>query len=315
MIFPPKIPVVIAHRGASGYLPEHTLPAKAMAHAQGADFLEQDLVLTRDGVPIVLHDIHLDTVTDVATQFPSRRRPDARFYAIDFLLSEIRQLNVRERFDPQTGAPVFPNRFSARIDQLRIPTFEEELLFIQALNRSTGRSAGIYPEIKQPAFHRSHGTDITAAVLSVLDALKEPDLPCFVQCFDPTELRRVREEFRSPHHLIQLLEESDCVRMLQSSEMLQQKLARIAEYANGIGPSLKGVFIDRQATPLVPAAHAAGLLVHPWTYRVDALTAGFTTFEDLHRASREVGVDGLFSDFPDRSLALIKAPSPVGETI
>lgn len=307
MSFPAEFPIVIAHRGASGYLPEHTLPAKAMAHAQGAHYLEQDLVLTRDGVPIVLHDIHLDTVTDVATRYPSRRRSDGRFYAIDFLLSEIQELHVRERFDPATGKPVFPNRFSAQINQFRIPTFEEELTFIQALNRSTGKKTGIYPEIKQPVFHRNHGADITAAVMAILDRLTEANLPCYVQCFDPNELRRVREEFRSPLKLIQLLEHSDCERMLQSPEILQRELSQIAEYANGIGPSLNGIFVNHHPTPLVAAAHEAGLEVHPWTYRADVLAAGFTSFEELHRASREVGVDGLFSDFPDRSLALVKA--------
>ncbi|MEW6710741.1 MAG: glycerophosphodiester phosphodiesterase family protein, partial [Candidatus Riflebacteria bacterium] len=90
-------PINIAHRGASGYLPEHTLPAKALAHGMGADYIEQDLVLTKDGHPIVVHDIHLDTVTDVATRFPERKRDDGRFYAIDFTLAEIKTLKVTER--------------------------------------------------------------------------------------------------------------------------------------------------------------------------------------------------------------------------
>ena len=101
----PKI--VIAHRGASGYLPEHTLPAIAMAHGQGADYLEQDLVLSKDGVPMVLHDIHIDTVSDVAKRFPDRRRADGRYYALDFTVAELKQLAVSERFDPKTGAAVF----------------------------------------------------------------------------------------------------------------------------------------------------------------------------------------------------------------
>ena len=98
----PSRPIVIAHRGASGYLPEHTLAAKAVAHAQGADFIEQDVVLTRDDQPIVLHDVHLDTVTDVAQVFPGRKRGDGRYYAIDFTLEEIQRLRVTERVDHQT---------------------------------------------------------------------------------------------------------------------------------------------------------------------------------------------------------------------
>ena len=95
--------LVIAHRGASGYLPEHTLPAIAMAHAMGADYLEQDVVLSKDDVPIVLHDIHIDTVTDVARRFPDRKRADGRYYAIDFTVAELKQLPASERFDPRTG--------------------------------------------------------------------------------------------------------------------------------------------------------------------------------------------------------------------
>ena len=90
-------PIVIAHRGASGYLPEHTLAAKALAHGMGANFIEQDVVLSKDGTAIVLHDIHLDSTTDVAQRFPGRARADGRFYAIDFDIQEIRQLRVHER--------------------------------------------------------------------------------------------------------------------------------------------------------------------------------------------------------------------------
>jgi len=143
-------PLVVAHRGASGYLPEHTLAAKAYAHALGADFLEQDLVLTKDDVPVVLHDVHIDTVTDVAKQFPARKRADGRFYALDFTLAELKQLRVTERFNAKTGAPVFAKRFPAGLSEFHISTLEEELQLIQGLNRSTGRVVGIYPEIKQP---------------------------------------------------------------------------------------------------------------------------------------------------------------------
>ncbi|MEY3852675.1 MAG: hypothetical protein RI910_1655, partial [Verrucomicrobiota bacterium] len=93
-------PLIIAHRGASGYLPEHTLAAKALAYGQGADFLEQDVVLSKDGVPVVFHDTHIDTTTDVARKFPGRQRTDGRFYALDFTIAELKQLNVAERFNP-----------------------------------------------------------------------------------------------------------------------------------------------------------------------------------------------------------------------
>lgn len=118
--------LIIAHRGASGYLPEHTLPAKALAYGQGADYLEQDLVATRDDRVIVSHDIHLDRVTDVATRFPGRVREDGRFYARDLDLEEIRTLNVTERLNAD-GSAVFPGRFPIASGRFRIGTFEEEL--------------------------------------------------------------------------------------------------------------------------------------------------------------------------------------------
>src|SRR5262245_24187713 len=120
-------PFVIAHRGASGYLPEHTIAAKAYAHALGADYLEQDVVLSKDDVPVVLHDVYLDTVTDVAKRFPDRKRADGRFYALDFTLAELKQLRVTERFDVRTGQPVYPKRFPAAQSSFQISTLEEEL--------------------------------------------------------------------------------------------------------------------------------------------------------------------------------------------
>lgn len=300
------LPAIIAHRGASGYLPEHTLEAKAMAHALRADFLEQDVVLTHDDILIVLHDIHLETVTDVARLFPQRMRDDGRFYAIDFTLDEIRQLTVSERFDPKQNTAVFPHRFPAHQGRFHIPSLEEELTFIQGLNRSTKRNTGIYPEIKQPAFHRGEDKDITRIVLEVLTRFGyvDADSPCYLQCFDAAELRRVREEFGSRLKLIQLLEEETCRQSLRSPEQLQGDLTAIARYAQGIGPSLAGVFQNGTATRLVAAARDCGLVTHPWTYRADALMGGFTDFYDLHAASLSLGIDGAFTDFPDQSRAL-----------
>lgn len=301
-----SLPVIVAHRGASGYLPEHTLEAKAMAHALRADFLEQDIVLTRDDVPIVLHDIHLDTVTDVARVFPDRAGGDGRFYAIDFTWDEIRRLNVSERFDLQRNEAVFPNRFPVRQGHFQIPRLEDELEFLQGLNKSTRRNTGIYPEIKQPHFHRQAGKDITRIVLDVLTRygyVGQEDA-CYLQCFDPAELRRIREEFGCQLKLIQLLEEETCRQSLISPEQTLGDLSAIARYANGIGPSLNGVFQNGSATRLVPAARDCGLLVHPWTYRSDALMGGFDAFYDLHAASLMVGVDGVFTDFPDQTRAL-----------
>ncbi|SPX54012.1 glycerophosphoryl diester phosphodiesterase [Klebsiella pneumoniae] len=139
--------MVIAHRGASGYLPEHTLPAKAMAYAQGADYLEQDLVMTKDDRLVVLHDHYLDRVTDVAQRFPQRARKDGRFYAIDFTLAEIKSLKFTEGFEPKNGKNVqtYPGRFPMGKSDFRIHTFEEEIEFVQGLNHSTGKKHRYLP--------------------------------------------------------------------------------------------------------------------------------------------------------------------------
>ena len=162
--------IVIAHRGASGYLPEHTLEAKAMAYAQGAHYIEQDLVMTKDDHLIVLHDITLDRTTDVDEKFPNRARDDGRFYAIDFTLEEIKTLKATEGFRLENGEKVqgYAARFPLGQSNFSVPTFQEEIEMIQGLNQSTGKDIGIYPEIKQPAFHRNEGKDISTAVVNVL---------------------------------------------------------------------------------------------------------------------------------------------------
>ncbi len=168
--------LVIAHRGASGYLPEHTLPAKAMAYAQDADYLEQDLVMTKDDQLVVLHDHYLDRVTDVAERFPDRARKDGRYYAIDFTLAEIKSLKFSEGFELENGKKVqtFPGRFPMGKSDFRVHTFEEEIEFVQGLNHSTGKNIGIYPEIKAPWFHHQEGKDIALKVLETLKNMATP---------------------------------------------------------------------------------------------------------------------------------------------
>lgn len=135
----PKKKIVIAHRGASGYLPEHTLQGVAMAYQMGADFIEPDCVLSKDNVPVVVHDTHIDTISDVAKKFPDRKRKDGRYYAIDFTVAELKTLAVSERFDPASGKPVYPKRFPLGVPGFTIPTLAEEIELVQGLNKSTGR--------------------------------------------------------------------------------------------------------------------------------------------------------------------------------
>jgi len=309
-------PLVIAHRGASGYLPEHTLPAKTLAYGLGADFLEQDLVLTKDDVPIVLHDINLDTVTDVAKRFPDRKRADGRYYALDFTLAEIKQLRVTERFNVKTGQPVFAKRFPAGQSEFFLSTLEEELQLIQGLNRSTGRKVGVYPEIKQPKWHRDQGHDISKIVLPILErygyATKAD--ACFLQCFELTEIKRIRSELGWKGRIVMLLngrgKELDGV----DHDFLctPAGLKELALVSDGIGPSLNRIVTWPDAsgpklTDLVKDAHAAGLVVHPYTIRIDELPKNCPSVEALHTALfRDAKIDGVFTDFTDVTLAWLK---------
>lgn len=313
-------PLVIAHRGASGYLPEHTLESAAYAHALGSDYIEQDLVMSADGVLVVLHDIHLETTTDVAARFPARARADGRFYAIDFTWAELRTLTVRERFTPATGQPVYPRRFPANGGSFRLSTMEEHILLIQGINASTGRTAGIYPEIKEPAFHLAAGQDPGRALLALLarHGYAGPAARVFVQCFDPVELRRLRFELGTTLPLIQLIAKNAWEQSATDYDNLctPAGLAEIATYAQGIGPHFGRIITGRDAatgapqfTTLVADAHAAGLAVHPYTFRADALPSGvpdFPTLLDLFTTGARI--DGLFTDHPDQALRHLHRP-------
>lgn len=305
--------LVIAHRGASGMLPEHTLAAKAAAHALGADCIEQDVVLTADGVPIVLHDIHLDTTTDVAAVFPGRARDDGRFYAADFTLAEVRRMSVTERRDPKTGEAAFPGRFPIGQARFFVPTLAEELQLIQGMDTATGRETCVYPEIKAPAFHRAEGLDVSAATLAVLrdHGYADKSDPVWLQTFDLEELKRLRGELGWEGRLVQLLGENRWgIAPGTDYDHLKtpEGLAEIATVADGIGPWLKQVVTGAGVTPLVADAQAAGLAVHAYTLRADALPPGVADLPALVRLLVvDAGVDGLFTDHPGRTRSALEA--------
>ncbi|PWG04588.1 glycerophosphodiester phosphodiesterase [Polaribacter aquimarinus] len=295
--------IVIAHRGASGYLPEHTIEAKAMAYAMNVDFIEQDLVLSKDDVPIVIHDIYLDDVTDVAIKFPKRARNDGRFYVIDFTFNELKTLNVRERFYPKTGKQVYPNRFPKDKGNFKLHSLQEEIELIQGLNKSTGKNIGIYPEIKAPVFHQKEGKNLTEVVLKILSdyGYKTQKDNCILQCFDAKELERIRVELRSKLFLVQLIEFSEETNQLK----------HYATYANGIGPWYKQILDKKvndkwQFTSLISNAHNLNLKVHPYTFRADNLDE-FSTFKEMMQTILvEANADGAFTDFPDKVLSFLQ---------
>ncbi len=310
-------PLIIAHRGASGYLPEHTLEAKALAVGMGADAIEQDVVLTRDGIFIVLHDIYLDTVTDAATVFPDRARTDGRYYAIDFTFEEIRKLEVSERFNRETGEPVYPGRFPlAGAGSFRIPSLEMEIEFIRGLERSLGRDLSIYVEFKAPAWHRAEGQPMEEALHRLLTRFGYTDResPCWVQCFDPEGLKRLRR-LGSDLKLVQLIGSNDWNEAEVDYEKLLtvDGLVGVGEYADGVGPWLSYCYTMEEGIPkstaFVAAVRETRLFLHPFTFRADAFPdEDFLSFEEMIRFFvREVEVDGLFTDHPDRALEAIRS--------
>ena len=274
--------IVIAHRGASGYLPEHTLPAKAMAYAQGADYLEQDLVMTKDDQLVVLHDHYLDRVTDVAERFPDRARKDGRYYAIDFTLAEIRSLKFTEGFEIENGKKkqVYPGRFPMGKSDFRIHTFQDEIEFVQGLNHSTGKNIGIYPEIKAPWFHHQEGKDIAAKTLEVLKqyGYTSKKDKVYLQCFDAAELKRIKTELEPKMgmdlNLVQLIAYTDWNETQEKQPdgkwvnynydwmFKPGAMKQIAQYADGIGPDYH-MLVAEGSTPghvkltaMVKEAHA-----------------------------------------------------------
>jgi glycerophosphoryl diester phosphodiesterase len=295
-------PIVIAHRGASGYLPEHTLETKALAYGLGADYLEQDVVATRDSQLVVLHDLHLDDVTDVASRFPGRQRADGRHYAIDFDLAELQRLAVSERRRPGSSLARYPERFPSDAALFRIASLDQELALIAGLNKSMRRVVGIYPEIKHPRWHREHGIDLARLLLDALSAhgYREAESPAYVQCFDADELRRVREDLGCRLKLVQLVgEEPEYAPMLTTDG-----LTRVAGYADALGPSYKQLVAapsyPLRRSALAEAAKRTGLKLHPYTFRRDDLPPYAADFEELLRAFfSDIEVDGLFCDQPD----------------
>jgi len=294
--------IVIAHRGASGYLPEHTMEAKAMAFAMNPHFIEQDLVLSKDDIPIVIHDIYLDDVTNVAIKFPDRKRTDNRFYVIDFTFEELQTLQVTERFNPETGEQFYKNRFPKNKGNFKLHSLQQEIELIQGLNTSTGKNIGIYPEIKEPAFHQKEGKNLTEIVLQILTdyGYKTKKDNCILQCFDTKELKRIRTELKSELFLVQLMEFSEEA----------NNLDHFATYADGIGPWYKQI-LDKKVdekwtfTSLVSDAHKLNLKVHPYTFRADQLDE-FSSFEEMMQVLFfEANIDGAFTDFPDKMITFL----------
>ena len=314
-------PILIAHRGASGERPEHTIAAYTRAIELGADFIEPDLVLTKDGVLVARHENEISTTTDVAAhpEFAARKTTKTidgqamtGWFTEDFTLAELRTLRAKERLPQLRPAnTVFDGQFM-------IPTFDEIIALAKAKSKETGRTIGIYPETKHPTYFASIGLSHEKPLLAALKKAgytKAGD-PVFIQSFEVGNL--IALSHKTGLRLIQLVEAQggppDRPGETYAHMMTPEGLKEIARYASGIGPA-KDLLIARNAdgslgnpTGLISAAHAAGLKVHPWTFRAenyflptnyrssaDPAAAGNLTAEI--KAFIAAGVDGLFSDF------------------
>jgi glycerophosphoryl diester phosphodiesterase len=275
----PSSPLIIAHRGASGHRPEHTLEAYRLGVEMGADFVEPDLVSTKDGVLIARHENEIGGTTDVAERFPDRKRTKTidgqsitGWFSEDFTLTELKTLRARERL---------PFRSHAYDGRFQIVTFDEVVELAQKLGGARGRPVGVYPETKHPTYFRGIGLPLEEKLLESLEkhGWNKRESPVFIQSFEPGNLRELRKK----------------------------TTVRLTPLLVPFNPD------GSLGTPtdLVARAHAAGLLVHAWTVRVEKefLPAGYhgnvaAEFEAL----RALGVDGVFTDFPEAAVAVYRSP-------
>lgn len=300
----PRRPIIIAHRGASGALPEHTIAAFETAIAMGADFIEPDLVMTRDGVLVVRHDRYLSTSTDVENhpEFATRRRtqmtpagPRTDWWAEDFTLAELRTLRARQPFAGR----------DQRFDGVHaIPTFREVLDLVVRHARN-GRIVGIYPETKAPGHHASIGLPMAQPLLDDLAeaGIAELGIPVFIQSFEQPILEELKAG--TDHPLIQLVAGSPAARLAGIEPPVE------AIDVAGVGAN-KAMLFNADGTPsdFMARARAKGLLVHVWTVRDDDVPERYGSVEDELRELIALGVDGVFTDFPDTALAVRDAAQP-----
>jgi glycerophosphoryl diester phosphodiesterase len=307
---PLSSPIVIAHRGASGKRPEHTLAAYDLAIAQGADVIEPDLVPTADDVLVARHENEISETTDVAAhpEFAERRATKlidgqsvTGWFTEDFTLAELKTLRARERLpDLRPGNTVFDGREA-------IPTLEEVIALAKRRSIELGRTIAVYPETKHPTYFAAIGHPTDALLVRALDAAgwRTADAPVFVQSFEVANLKRLAGMTRV--RLIQLLDATgapaDGAAPSYAAMTTPEGLRAVARYAWGIGPN-KAMLSDGT---LVCDAHAAGLRVHPWTFRAENrfLAARFRREGAGHgdlageiAAALRLGIDGFFTDFP-----------------
>jgi glycerophosphoryl diester phosphodiesterase len=316
-----KMPLIIAHRGASGERPESTLMAFRLAIAEGADFIEPDLVATKDGVLVVRHENEISQTTDVALkpEFGSRLttrqiqgQAVSGWFTEDFTLAELKTLRCRERL-PKLRPESAKFNF-----QESIATYQEVLDLAKAESARLKRPIGTYPEMKHASYFTGIGLPLEGRLADLLkkNDLDSPTAPVFIQCFDILPLKTIMTMCKAPR--IQLMEPNGGptdVTLRYRDMASASGLKTIATYANGVGPEWSMILPTSPdgdlgpTTTLVADAHAAGLTVHPWTVRAEnsflppklrkgTVPSDFGDVDRVYKGLYAAGVDGLFSDFP-----------------
>jgi glycerophosphoryl diester phosphodiesterase len=324
--------LIIGHRGSAGYRPEHTLAAYELGARMGADYIEPDLVSTKDHVLVARHEPNITDTTDVAShpEFASRKTTktidgvtQTGWFTDDFTLAELKTLRAKERLpDVRQRNTLYDGRY-------QVPTFQEIIDLVKRLDRELHRDIGIYPETKHPTYFRAEGLPLEALLVQTLNrnGLNHPGAKVFVQSFEISNLKALNKVLRVP--LVQLLDSPD----VKPGDVLAAGgtttygdlataagLKGVAKYADGVGP-FKDYIIPRDAsghslapTSFVADAHAAGLVVHPYTFRNENQ---FLPLEDRRGADPNAygnafaedqrffaaGVDGIFTDNPDTGVA------------
>jgi glycerophosphoryl diester phosphodiesterase len=316
-VIPNKYPIIIGHRGACGYRPEHTQASYELAIQMGADYIEPDVVSTKDGILIVRHENNISDTTDVSNrrEFASRKSTKiiegqevTGWFTEDFTLTEIKTLRAKERL---------PFRNHSFDGQFEIPTLQEVIDLAKQKSAQLGRTIGIYPETKHPSYFQSIDLALETPLVAILKAngYTNSDDPVFIQSFEVENLKQLHQITDLP--LVQLLGEGDkqpydfVVKgdsRTYAHLTAAEELVKIAEYADGIGPYKHLIVpIDKDkklqpATSLIDDAHAAGLIVHAWTFRNEEryLTPDYNGNPQAeYEQFFQLGLDGVFTDFPD----------------
>lgn len=319
--------VIVGHRGASGYRPEHTLASYELAARMGADYIEPDLVTTKDHVLVTRHEPEIGGTTDVAThpEFAARKKtkvldgtPLTGWFTEDFTLKELKTLRAKERI------PAVRQHNTVFDGHYQIPTLQEVIDLTKRLSRELDRPIGIYPETKHPTYFQQQGLALEPELVKTLNrnGLNRPDAKVFVQSFEVANLKALDKQLRVP--LVQLTSSAGAPYDFVASGdtrtyadiVSANGLRDVARYADGVGPSKDQVIpVDATGklgtpTALVRDAHRAGLVVHPYTFRVENsfLPVNFRSstvaaesgnlFGEI-AAYRQAGIDGLFSDNTD----------------